>query len=94
VETFFTKLATFFTGPILEYRGQPFSQQYLPSYVSKNKLWVPDYTNSPPRLPSDFLTYDIWQTGQGAVAGIQGPVDLDQTAEGVNLSDLLCVAVT
>jgi GH25 family lysozyme M1 (1,4-beta-N-acetylmuramidase) len=93
IEAFFAELATFFTGTFLEYRGLPFSQQYLPTYVSKNKLWVPDYSNNPPRLPADFVTYEIWQTGQGTVAGVQGPVDMDQTAEGVNLQDLFCTAI-
>ena len=90
VDTFLKELETFFNGKILIYMGRPFASQYLPEWKSGFPLWVPDYSNDPPHLPANFSTYAIWQTGQGTVAGVQGPVDLDQTAEGVNLSDLLC----
>jgi GH25 family lysozyme M1 (1,4-beta-N-acetylmuramidase) len=92
VRTFFYELKQHFTGDALVYMGKVFADQYFPTWDMSNPLWVPDYTQSPPRLPAKCPTYSIWQTGQETVAGVQGTVDVDWVSSGVDLDDLLCHA--
>ncbi len=92
LNAFLDELSTFFKGDCIPYGSASFLNQYFPNYPFK-KLWVADYSQDPPRLPSACPTYTLWQTGQGEVAGVQGPVDLDQTADGVKLEDLFCAAL-
>lgn len=50
------------------------------SISQSHPLWVAHYTTAPkPTLPKGWVDYRIWQfSGTGRLAGISGPVDLDQ----------------
>lgn len=49
-----------------------------PAGFSSRPLWIADYSQDPPRLPSGWSTYAFFQKSQtGSVSGIPGNADLD-----------------
>lgn len=44
-------------------------------------LWIAHWGVKAPRVPRPWLSWRIWQTGKGHVAGIRGDVDLDVMRE-------------
>lgn len=79
--------------PIL-YTGPTFWQTALGgcSQLGNHQLWIAHYTTSPqPILPSAWDEWTFWQyCEKGAVAGIQGPVDLDYFHGNLTELDGLC----
>lgn len=49
----------------------------LDASLADNGLWLAQYQSSQPPPPAPWAFVAIWQSGQGAVPGIAGPVDLD-----------------
>jgi lysozyme len=92
-QAFFDALTTVFKGSFLDYDGKAFADQYLQGWTAETSLWVPDYNVSPPRLPSGRSSYVLWQTGQQLIPGIQGPVDVNTTADNISFSDLVCSVI-
>lgn len=61
------------------YSGEAFANQNLPGF-SAYPLWLAEYSSHPaPQLPLDWTQWAFWQYSQsGAVAGVDGPVDLSR----------------
>lgn len=64
--------------PIMIYTGPDYVQNELNGHKLGGKpLWLANYSNSA-HLPQGWSSYQLWQYGKGAVAGVKGEVDMDR----------------
>ncbi|MDE2099479.1 MAG: hypothetical protein KGL39_19665, partial [Patescibacteria group bacterium] len=57
-------------------------------WLAKYDLWVADYSSHPfaPKLPPMWTKWWAWQdTGNGTIAGIDGPVDISYLNDGATI---------
>lgn len=93
VQDFLDEFARHFKGLPHIYTSASFMESYLKGLnLSAYPLWVADYSQNPPRLPSPWISYSIWQKIAGDTeVGIIGSVDLDEFNGTVDDLKALCV---
>jgi lysozyme len=65
--------------PILYMSPDFAAANHAPSSLAVYPLWIADYGVEAPAIPQGWSTWLLWQSSEsGTVAGLTGPVDLDQ----------------
>ncbi len=80
VEQFLARVEALFRRRPIVYTSRSFMNECLggSTALGGRALWVVDYGKSPPRMPSGWVDWALWQHSElGSVAGVAGPVDVD-----------------